>query len=160
MDPFAGDAFFNIGYASYLKGDFNAAEKNLVESLQLRGRDSEALYLLGRTYEKQGRLQDARRMTARATRLSQRVERWQNQPLPNLERVVMMTNFRAHEEVWNDRRLARRARSLDLPAWLELVQADADLYSFGDALRELRDLIKIFPDSSEGRSLLKEIERQ
>src|SRR6185503_3915024 len=64
FDPLNSDAFFNMGYVSYLKGDFAAAEKNLLESLKLRGRDSEALFLLGRTYEKQSRLDESRRLIA------------------------------------------------------------------------------------------------
>ena len=160
MDPVASDVFFNMGYISYIQGDFAAAERNLLESLKLRGRDSEALFLLGRTYEKQGRLEESRKLTTQAARLSPRVERWQNQPIPKLERFVTATTFRSHDQVWNDRRLARRARSQELPAWLEIVQTDIDAYLFGDALRELHDLMKIFPDSSEARSLMDEIDRR
>jgi hypothetical protein len=40
------------------------------------------------------------------------------------------------------------------------VQADIDSYLFGDALRELHDVMKVFPDSSEARSLLSEVDRQ
>jgi tetratricopeptide (TPR) repeat protein/TolB-like protein len=160
IDPLAADAFFNMGYLSYLKNDLVRAEKNLVESLKLRGRDSEALFLLGRTYEKQGRLEDARRFTAQAARLSQRVERWLTQPLPQLERFAMATTFRSHDDLWNSQRLARRSRSQDLPAWLEIVQNDLDSNLFGDALRELHDVMKIFPDSSDARSLLNEVDRQ
>jgi tetratricopeptide (TPR) repeat protein len=159
-DPLASEAFFNIGYVSYVKGDYGTAEKNLVESLKLRGRDSEALFLLGRTHEKQGRLEESRKLIAQAARLSQRVERWQNQPLPRLERLAATTAFRHHDEVWSYPRLARRSRGLDLASWLESVQADIDSYLFGDAVRELHDIIKIFPESSEARSLLEEIERQ
>ncbi len=160
VDPLGSDAFFNMGYVSYLKGDADAAEKNLVESLKLHGRDSEALFLLGRTYEKQSRLDESRKLIAQASRLSQRVERWQNQPLPKLERFATATTFRSHDDVWNDQRLPRRARAQSLPVWLDIVQADIDSYLFGDALRELHDVIKIFPESSEARSLLNEVERQ
>lgn len=160
MDPLTSDAFFNLGYLSYVRADFERAEKNLVESLKLRGRDSEALFLLGRTYERQGRLEDSRRLIAQASRLSQRVERWLSQPLPKLERFVTTTTFRSHNDVWNDQRLARRAHSQDLSSWLDPVQADIDSYLFGDALRKLQDVMKLFPDSAEARSLLKEVDRQ
>jgi tetratricopeptide (TPR) repeat protein/TolB-like protein len=160
IDPLASDTFFNIGYLSYIKNDLDAAEKNLVESLKLSGRDSEALFLLGRTYEKQGRSEESRKLLAQATRLSQRVERWLTQPLPRLDRFVTTTTFRSHDDVWNDQRLARRARSQDLVPWLDVVQADIDSYLFGDALRELHDVMKVFPDSSEARSLLSEVDRQ
>jgi tetratricopeptide (TPR) repeat protein/TolB-like protein len=160
FDPLDSDAFFNMGYASYLKGDLEAAAKNLVESLKLRGRDSEALFLLGRTYEKQSRVDESRRLIAQAARLSPRVERWQTQPLPKLERFVTTTTFRSHDDVWTDSRLARRARGQNVQAWLEIVQSDMDSYSYGDALRALRDVLKVFPDSSEARSLSDEIEHQ
>jgi len=160
MDPLASDTFFNMGYSSYVKGDLETAEKNLMESLRLSGRDSEALFLLGRTYEKQGRLEESRKLMAQATRLSQRVERWLTQPIPKLERFVTVTTFRTHDDVWNEQRLARRARSQDLVPWLDIVQSDIDAYLFGEALRELGDVMKVFPDSSEARSLLNEVDRQ
>jgi len=160
VDPLASDPFFNIGYVSYLKGDIDAAEQNLFESLKLRGRDSEALFLLGRTYEKKTRPEDSRRLISQATRLSPRVERWVTQPLPRLERFSTATTFRGHDDVWNDQRLTRRARGQDLPSWLEIVQGDIDAYQFGDALRELRDVMRVFPDSAEARSLASEVDRQ
>src|SRR5215510_15448186 len=160
IDPLSSDTFFNIGYLSYIKGDLDGAEKNLVESLRLSGRDSEALFLLGRTYEKQGRLEESRKLMAQATRLSQRVERWLTQPIPKLERFVTVTTFRSHDDVWNEQRLARRARSQDLVPWLDIVQSDIDAYLFGEALRELGDVMRVFPEASEARSLLNEVDRQ
>ena len=160
LDPLNSDAFFDIGYASFLKSDYETAEKNLNESLRLRGRDSEALFLLGRTYERLGRTDESQRLIAQATRLSQRVERWLTQPIPRLERFSTTTSFRSHEEVWNDKRLARRAKGEGLSAWLDVVQTDLDTHSFGDALRELHDVTRVYPDSPEARSLLEEVDRQ
>ena len=160
MEPLGSDAFFNMGYVSFLKGDFDAAAKNINESLKLRGRDSEALFLLGRTYEKQGRLEESQKAIAQASRLSQRVERWVNQPLPKLERLAATTVFRSHNDTWTEPRLVRRARSQDLGTWLESIQTDVDSYLFGDALRELQDLFRVYPESAEARSLLEEIHRQ
>jgi tetratricopeptide (TPR) repeat protein/TolB-like protein len=160
LDPLNSDAFFNSGYASILKADFEAAEKSLNDSLKLRGRDSEALFLLGRTYEKMGRTEESQKLVAQATRLSQRVERWLTQPLPKLERFATSTTFRSHEEMWNDPRLARRARGQGLSAWMDVVQSDMDSHLFGDALRELHDVTRVYPDSPEARSLLEEVDRQ
>jgi tetratricopeptide (TPR) repeat protein/TolB-like protein len=160
LDPLASDAFFNIGYVSFLKGELDSAAKNLNESLRLRGRDSEALFLLGRTYERQGRLEESQKAIAQASRLSQRVERWLNQPLPRLERLASATVFRSHTETWTAKRLARRARSQDLGTWLELIQTEIDSYLLGDALRELQDVVRIFPESAEARSLLEEVHHQ
>ena len=160
LDPLNCDAVFNMGYADFLKGDSESAENDLNESLKLRGRDSEALFLLGRTYERLGRTQESQKRIALATRLSQRVERWLTQPPPRLERFATTTTFRSHDEVWNDRRLARRARSQSLNSWLDVVQSDMDFHLFGDALRELHDVVRVFPDSPEARSLLAEVDRQ
>ena len=160
MDPLVSDAFFNLGYLNLTKGDFDNAAKNLIQSLKLRGRDSEALFLLGRTYEKQGRLEDSQKTIAQASRLSQRVDRWLTQRLPKLERLASSTLLRSREEIWTYQRLVRRARSQDLPAWLELIQMDIDSYLLGDALRELDDLLVVFPESSEALSLLEEVRRQ
>lgn len=160
IDPLANDAFFDMGYACFLNNDFECAERNLGASLKLRGRDSEALFLLGRAYQRRGRAEESRRLIAQASRLSQRVERWVSQPIPRLERFATTTTFRTHDEVWTERRLARLARMHDLSAWLDAVQMDIDSYLFGDALRSLRDLMHVFPESPEARSLLAEIDRQ
>jgi tetratricopeptide (TPR) repeat protein len=160
IDPLASDPLFNMGYASFVKGDFDVAAKYLTESLKLRGRDSEALFLRGRTYEKLGRLDESQKDITQATRLSQRVERWLNQPLPRLDRLATSTVFRSHGEIWTEPRLARRARGQDLAAWLESIQTNVDSYLFGDALRELQDVLRIYPQSAEARSLLDEVHRQ
>jgi tetratricopeptide (TPR) repeat protein/TolB-like protein len=160
VDALTSDAFFNMGYVSFVKGDLDSAGKNLSDSLKLRARDSEALFLLGRTYEKQGRAEESQKLIAQASRLSQRVERWLTQPLPKLVRFATTTTFRRHEDVWNDQRLARRARGLGAAGWLDVTQADIDAYLFGDALRELRDFMRIYPDSLEARSLLEEVDRR
>jgi tetratricopeptide (TPR) repeat protein/TolB-like protein len=160
IDPLASDVFFNMGYLSFTRNDYAAAQKNLTDSLKLRGRDSEALFLLGRTYEKLGRSDESQKLIAQATRLSQRVERWATQPLPKLERFVTTTSFRTHEDTWNDKRLARRARGQGVTVWLDTIQSDMDAHMFGEALRELRDVMRIFPDSTEARSLLDQVERQ
>jgi tetratricopeptide (TPR) repeat protein/TolB-like protein len=160
LDPLTSDAFFNMGYASFLKNDLDGATKHLNESLKLRSRDSEALFLLGRTYEKQGRPDEGQKAIAQASHLSQRVERWLNQPLPKLERVAAAPLFRSHNEIWTNKRLARRARGQDLSTWLESIQTDIDSYLLGDALRELEDVIRIYPESPEPRSVLEEVHRQ
>ena len=160
IDPLASDPLFNMGYASFVKGDFDIAAKYLTESLKLRGRDSEALFLRGRTYEKLGRLDESQKDIAQATRLSQRVERWLNQPLPRLDRLATSPVFRSHNEIWTEPRLARRARGQDLAAWLESIQTDVDSYLFGDALRQLQDVLRVFPQSAEAQSLLDEVHRQ
>lgn len=160
MDSLSSEAFFNIGYVSFLKNDWDSAAGNLADSLRLRGRDSEALFLLGRTYEKQGRLEESRRLIARAGRLSQRVERWLTQPMPRLERLAQVTFFRSRDETWTDRRLARRVKGQDLAAWLELVQNQIDSNFYGEAIRELQYVIRVFPDSSDARSLLDEVSQR
>lgn len=160
MDPLASDAFFNIGYVSYSKADFESAVKSLTESLKVRGRDSEALFLLGRSYERLGRIEESQRAIAQASRLSQRVERWLSQPIPDLDRLAMTTSFRSHKDIWTDQRLARRARGQDQSAWLESIQTEIDSHLYGDALRELQDVIRVYPESSEARSLLEDVHRQ
>jgi tetratricopeptide (TPR) repeat protein len=160
LDPLSSDAFFNIGYASFLKNDLEAASQNLNASLRLRGRDSEAMFLLGRMYERMGRYEDSQKLIAQATRLTQRVERWLTQPIPKLERFATTTTFRSHDDIWNGQRLARRARGQGVSAWLDTIQSDIDAYLFGDAIRELKDITHVYPDSAEARSLLDVVEKQ
>lgn len=160
IDPLASDAFFNIGYLSFRKGDFENAVKNLTESLKVRGRDSEALFLLGRSFERLGRIDESQRAMAQAARLSQRVERWLNQPVPDLDRLAMSTTFPSHRDLWTEQRLARRARGQDQAAWLESIQTSIDSHLYGDALRELQDVIRVYPESTEAHSLLDEVHRR
>src|SRR5262245_26699472 len=160
LDPLKNDAFFNIGYVSLLRNDFDLAAKSLSESLSLRGHDSEALFLLGRVYERQGRLDEAQRLFAQATRLSQRVQRWLTQPVPKLERLSTTASFTNGEEIWNERRLQRRAKADGLAMWLDSAQNQIDSYMYGEAIRELQNAIRVFPDAAEARALLQEVNRQ
>jgi tetratricopeptide (TPR) repeat protein/TolB-like protein len=160
MDPLSSDAFFNIGYVSFLESDWESAARNLIDSLRLRGRDSEALFLLGRTYDRQGRREESQRFIAQARRLSQRAERWLTQPLPKLERLAAETVFHTRDETWTDRRIGRRARAQDLTVWLDVVQDQIDSNFYGEAIRELQYLMRVFPDSAEARSLLDEVDQR
>ena len=160
MDPLKSDVFFNIGYANLLKGEAETAAKNLNESLNLRGHDSEALFLLGRAYERLGRIEESQRLIAQAARLSQRVERWATQPLPKLERLSTTTAFTNGTEIWTDQRLARRAKGHGLTLLLEFAQNQIDAYMYGEAVRELQHAIRVFPDSTDARMLLDEVNRQ
>ena len=160
LDPLKNDTFFNIGYISLLKNDFDLATKSLNESLSLRGHDSEALFLLGRAYERQGRLDEAQKLFAQATRLSQRVERWLTQPVPKLERVSTTASFTNGEEIWTERRLQRRAKADGLAMWLDSAQNQIDSYMYGEAIRELQNAVRVFPGAAEARGLLQEVNRQ
>jgi tetratricopeptide (TPR) repeat protein/TolB-like protein len=161
VDPLKNDAFFNIGYVSLLRNDFDLATKSLNETLNLRGHDSEALYLLGRAYERQGRLDESQKLIAQASRLSQRVERWLTQPMPRLERVSTTASFMDGQGIWTYRfRLERRASSDGLAIWLESAQNQMDSYMYGEAIRELQNAIRVFPSAVEARELLREVNRQ
>ncbi|MBI4475213.1 MAG: hypothetical protein HY646_21295 [Acidobacteria bacterium] len=187
LDPLSSEAFFNSGYVGFLQSRNDAALRDLRESLRLRGRDSEALFLLAKTYERLGHMEDSHRTMAQATRLSQRVERWMSganaspigrshqgmsganaspigrshqgltQPMPKLERLRTSTSFRNSKEIWTEERLNRRAQSQDLTAWLEAIQTYIDAYQYGEAIRELQDVIRMYPGSTEARSLLEEV---
>jgi len=160
LDPLRNDAFFNIGYVSLLKNDFDLATKSLNESLNLRGHDSEALFLLGRVYQRQGRLDESQKLMAQAARLSQRVERWSTQPLPKLERVSTTASFTNGDEIWTVARLQRRAKNDGLTAFLDSAQNQIDSYMYGEAVRELQNAIRVIPDAAEARGLLQEVNKQ
>jgi hypothetical protein len=97
---------------------------------------------------------------AQAARLSQRVERWATQPLPKLERVSTTASFTNGEEIWTSVRLQRRAKNDGLSAWLDSAQSQIDSYMYGEAVRELQNAIRVFPDAAEARGLLQEVNRQ
>ncbi len=159
LQPLSSEAYFNIGYSAFLKGDYELALKELIASLKLRGRDSDALFLLGRTHDRLGRYDAAQRLTAEAVRLSQRVERWLVQPLPKLERVRSSSTFRSSSEIWTAARLARRSKAQDLTSWIDLVQTQVDGHQYGDALRELAEIQRAYPNSAESQSLFNEVQK-
>ena len=151
-DPLGSDSVFNTGYWAFTRGDTEAAIRSFEHFMKLEGRDGEALFLLGRAYERLGRLDDSQRMISQATRLSPRVERWRTQPVPNLLRLSS-TIERAElrlpldTSLWNPERLARRAGGQDLNSLLELVQTQMDSQLYGEAIRQLGEIGKVFPAS-------------
>lgn len=162
LDPFSVDAPFNIGYLSFNKGDNETAIKMFEQSLKLQGRDAEAMFLLARSYERAGRVDEAQKTMAQATRLSTRVERWQTQPPTKLERLRDLQDplpLRASEgfHLWTGDRLARRAKGRDVNAWLESVQTQIDSQMYGDAIRDLQNAFVVFPNSSDAHLLLAQV---
>ncbi len=165
-DPYAVEAVFNSGFANFNRGEFDAAVRNLEQTLKLQGRDGEAMFLLSRSLERLGRLDEAQRLMAQATRMSPRVERWLTQPLPRLERLrstpdIESLRLSGFQIVWTQERLARRAKGQELSAWLEFIQTQVDSQLFGDAIRELKEALLVYPRSSDAHILLAQIyERQ
>src|SRR5262249_22851570 len=109
--------------------------------------------------ERLGRTDESRRAIARAIRLSPRLERWSNQPLPSLQRLRVQPEptelrFPQQTSIWSPSRLSRRALGQDLTARLEAVQNQMESQLYGDAHRELQDIVAMFPRSPEARSLL------
>jgi tetratricopeptide (TPR) repeat protein/TolB-like protein len=158
-DALQSDAFFNLGYVNFLRNDYDGAIQNLTQSLKLHGRDSEALFLLGKAYERQGRIDESQKLISQAARLSQRVERWLTQPLPKLDRISAVADFQNPDDIWTPQRFARRAKSQDLTSWLEAIQNKIDSYRYGEAIKELQDLIRVYPNSSEANLLIEEVQR-
>ena len=162
LDPFADEAVFDIGYLSFVRGDFENAAKSFEQTLRLQGRDAEALFLLGRSYERLGKTEDGQKTIAVATRLSPRVERWLAQPLPKLDRLCSTPNTSSLNapgatRIWTQDRLIRRAKGQELIAWMEFVQSQADSQMYGDAMRELKELMLVYPNSSDAHILMGEI---
>ncbi len=162
LDPLAVESMFNLGYAQFVKGDFDAASKALEQSLKLSGRDAEATFLLARAYDKLGRMEDAQRLQSQAIRHSPRVERWLAQPLPKLERLRANPNLAALRtngtfNLWTAERLSRRAKTQDLTPWLEYIQGQIDSQAFGDAMRELKMAMAVYPSSADTHLLQAQI---
>jgi len=110
-NPAGAEAAFDLGFLSYNTNDGEPAANRLAQFLQSHPRDAEVMYLLGRTYDQLGRVDEARRLTAQAIRLSPRLGRWVDQPVPNVTRVRTQfnaTDLRLPSGVWNEARLSRR----------------------------------------------------
>lgn len=166
LEPLGSEAPFNIGYTLFGRNDFDGAAKSLEQALKLQGRDGEAMFLLARSYDKQGRNEESQRLMSQAVRRSPRVERWLNQPLPKLERLRSNPNILALRtggtlNLWTTDRLTRRARSQGITPWLEYVQTEIDGQSFGDAIRELKMAMMVYPSAPDTHILLAQVyERQ
>ena len=113
-DQSGSEAAFNLGYLAFSRQEWEVAASRLARFLELHAGDSEALFLLGQTYDRLGRAEEAKRLTAQAIRLSPRLGRWNSQGVPNLARV--RTQFNATElrlppgpGIWNDARRLRKA---------------------------------------------------
>jgi tetratricopeptide (TPR) repeat protein len=121
----------------------------------LQGRDAEALFLLARVYERLGRIDDSQKTMSEAVRLSPRVERWRNQPLPKLERLRTSADLPSVE--WTPSRLARRAKGQDVDLWVESVQKLVDSELYGEAMGQLQEITRVFPASSDAHLLKAQI---
>jgi tetratricopeptide (TPR) repeat protein len=111
-NPAGSEAIFDLAYVAFIKGDWTVAATRFSQFLQGRGRDSEALFMLGQTYIFLGRNDDSRRVTAQAVRQSPNLSRWVTQGVPNLLRLRTQfdaTELRLPGGVWNEARRARKA---------------------------------------------------
>jgi Tfp pilus assembly protein PilF len=138
------------------RSDMEAAAKSIEQYMKLHSRDAEAIFLQGRIYERLGRIEESQRLIASAVNLSPRLGRWVNQPLTNFRRLRTQPNVTAlrlapEATIWNDDRLQRRAHGSDIATWLDAVQKSIDSQLYGEALAELQDIARTFPQSAETR---------
>jgi tetratricopeptide (TPR) repeat protein len=165
VNPLASEAYFNMAFLGLTRGDraeTEMAAKAIEQFLKLRGRDPEAIFLQGRIYERLGRLEEAQRLIASAVNLSPRLQRWVNQLLPNMGRLcpqLSLTEIRIApvSTLWTEERLARRASGRDVAAWLDRVQDSVDSQRYGEALQELQDIARTFPQSAETHLMFAEV---
>jgi tetratricopeptide (TPR) repeat protein len=165
VNPLGSESYFNLAFLGLTRGDPNdaaSAVQDMDRLLLLRGRDPEAIFLEGRIYERLGRLDESQRLIASAVSLSPRLQRWVNQTLPNLGRLrpqINVTEIRLAPQgsIWNQARLSRRSNGRDLAGWLDSVQESVDSQSYGDALQELQEIDRTFPQSSESRLMFAQI---
>jgi tetratricopeptide (TPR) repeat protein len=114
QNPSGSEAAFNLAYLAYSKGEWEVAAGRLAQFLETHPRDSETVFLLGRAYDRLGRTVESRRLTEQALKLSPRLQRWLEQPVPNLARLRAQfdaTELRtaAAGGLWNEPRRARKA---------------------------------------------------
>jgi tetratricopeptide (TPR) repeat protein/TolB-like protein len=159
LNPLGTEAPFNmahLGVTRNERSDVEAAAKSIEQYMQLHSRDAEAIFLQGRIYERLGRIEESQRLIASAVNLSPRLGRWVNQPLTNFRRLRTQPNVTAlrlapEATIWNDDRLQRRAHGSDIATWLDAVQKSIDSQLYGEALAELQDIARTFPQSAETR---------
>jgi tetratricopeptide (TPR) repeat protein/TolB-like protein len=165
LNPLGTEAPFNIAHLGVTRGersDLDAAAKSIEQFLKLNSRDAEAIFLQGRIYERLGRVDESQKLIATAVNLSPRLARWVNQPLTNFRRLRPQPNvtdirIAPQATIWNDERLQRRAHGRDIATWLDVVQKSMDSQLYGEALKELQDIARTFPQSAETRLMFAEV---
>jgi len=161
-DPLAVEAVFDIGYGYFIRGEIDTAARRFEQTLRLQGRDAEAMFLLGKSLERLGRIEESQKLISQAIRISPRLERWLAQPLPKLERIranANITSLRTGDtlNLWTPARLARRAKGQDLKTWLDYVQSEVDSQFYGEAIRELSQAMHAYPNSPDAHMLMAQI---
>jgi len=165
LNPFGTEAPFNmahLGATRNERSDLEAAARSIEQFLKLNSRDAEAIFLQGRIYERLGRVDESQKLIATAVNLSPRIARWVNQPLTNFRRLrpqPSVTDLRLAPQltIWNEERLQRRAHGRDVASWLDVVQKSIDSQFYGEALRELQDIARTFPQSAETHLMFAEV---
>ena len=165
LNPLGTEAPFNmaqLGATRSERNDLDAAAKSIERFLKLNSRDAEAIFLQGRIYERLGRVDESQKLVATAVNLSPRIARWVNQPLTNFRRLRLQPNvtdirFAPQATIWTDERLQRRAYGRDIATWLDVVQKSIDSQLYGEALRELQDIARTFPQSAETHLMFAEV---
>jgi tetratricopeptide (TPR) repeat protein/TolB-like protein len=165
LNPLGTESSFNMAHLGLMRGersDLDAAARSIEQFLKLQGRDAEAIFLQGRIYERLGRTEESQRLIASAVNLSPRLGRVVNQPLTNFGRLRLQLNvtqirIAPRTDIWNEDRLRRRAHGRDVATWLDTVQKSVDSQRYGEALHELQDIVRTFPQSSETRLMFAQI---
>src|SRR4030095_15267115 len=108
------EAQFNLAFLSFTREEWELASSRLAQFVEEHPRDSEAVFLLGKAYDRLGRADESQRMTDQALRLSPRLGRFLTQPVPNLVRVRTEFNptelrMSAGKDLWKEARIAPRA---------------------------------------------------
>jgi tetratricopeptide (TPR) repeat protein len=152
----------HLGVTRNDRSDLEGAAKSIEQFLKLNSRGAEAIFLQGRIYERLGRIEESQRLIASAVNLSPRLARWVNQPLTNFRRLRLQPNvteirLAPQRTIWNEERLQRRAHGRDIATWLDVVQKSIDSQLYGEALRELQDIARTFPQSAETRLMFAEV---
>jgi tetratricopeptide (TPR) repeat protein len=165
LNPLGSEAPFDMAHLGVTRGersDLETSAKSIEKFLKLTSRDAEAIFLQGRIYERLGRIEESQRLITSAVNFSPRLARWVNQPLTNFRRLRPQPNvteirLAPQQTIWNAERLQRRAHGRDIATWLDVVQKSVDSQFYGEALRELQDLSRTFPQSAETHLMFAEI---
>jgi len=165
VNPLGTEAPFNMAHLGLMRGersDLETSAKSIERFLKLTSRDAEAIFLQGRIYERLGRIEESQRLIASAVNFSPRLARWVNQPVPNFRRLrpqPNVTEIRLAPQltIWTEERLLRRAHGRDIATWLDVIQKSVDSQFYGEALRELQDLSRTFPQSAETHLMFAEV---
>ncbi|HEU4386315.1 MAG TPA: tetratricopeptide repeat protein [Blastocatellia bacterium] len=150
------DTLFNLGYASFLAGDFKSAEASLQREIERRPSDGEAFYLLSKSLANTGDRAKATEAADQAKKLLSAFAQWETKGIPQVGRIKTSFSMANYYRYKRDK-ATESANGLQAPENEQLLASARAAFFAGrdeDALAALGKLLQISPQSYDAHLLM------